>query len=415
MTPDDAIQRVYNPNIFWDDPQQGIGGPLGSLDRRRLTDDKLQEFGVLLADLALPAGKVRALFENSLASLQAGEGLRLRLHIDAAPLAQLPWEFIALPQAAGKAMPGDFLALREEISIVRSDTVPAPPRKRLERPKARIVGVLSSPDGEQELKVENDKALIQEAVRKINEQVGKEVIETVWAARPATKAAIEKALAEPADIFHFAGHGVYDPFKGEGLILLEQGDYRREDYSSAQLASLLRSRDIRLAVLGACETGRRNGQNAWSGVAPALAMAQIPAILANQFAIDTTNAERLIETVYPLILGGFSVDEAVALARGVIYRANGLQQRDWGGLVCYLAPEDGVLFDTSQPEEAGGQVSRAFYSVAITVRDVIRSQLTGAKFDEMPAKDVDVKIRANDVKDGSVVTGVQIGKFPPQG
>ncbi len=102
MRPDDATIRTYNPNDFWSDPSKGTGGLLGRLERRNLARQEMFTLGHLLTDLALPEGRVRDLFRQSVDTLKAGEGLRLRLHIDPIALAQLPWELLALSQASGE-------------------------------------------------------------------------------------------------------------------------------------------------------------------------------------------------------------------------------------------------------------------------------------------------------------------------
>src|SRR5512142_1321822 len=87
MRPDDAVTRTYLPADFWDDTNAFAGGLLGLVEGRRfLTREHLFQLGQRLYDLALPQGTVRDLFTQSRAALKEGEGLRLRLHIDPAPL-----------------------------------------------------------------------------------------------------------------------------------------------------------------------------------------------------------------------------------------------------------------------------------------------------------------------------------------
>ena len=49
-----------------------------------------------------------------------------------------------------------------------------------------------------------------------------------------------------------------------------------------QLAVNLRGRGVQLVVLGACQTGRLDEQNVWSGVEAALMEASTPATVAMQ-------------------------------------------------------------------------------------------------------------------------------------
>jgi hypothetical protein len=76
IRPDQAVQRLYDPKLFWDDPDRGVGGPLGELERRSLRREDLLKLGSLLADMALPDGEVRTLFQKSVDLVaRAGEVL----------------------------------------------------------------------------------------------------------------------------------------------------------------------------------------------------------------------------------------------------------------------------------------------------------------------------------------------------
>jgi hypothetical protein len=97
-------------------------------------------------------------------------------------------------------------------------------------------------------------------------------------------------------------------------------------------------------VLSACESGRRNGQMVWSGVAPALTRQKIAAVVANQFDVLDSNAIALASCLYPRLFRGFTLDEALFEARQAIYQMQGLENRDWGALVLYHQSGDGILF-----------------------------------------------------------------------
>src|SRR6266700_515769 len=180
MRPDDASERTYNPNAFWSDPAKGTGGLLGRLERRNLAREEMFTLGHLLADLALPEGRVRDLFRQSVDTLKAGEGLRLRLHIDPIVLVQLPWELLALSQASGEPQASDFLVLRREISIVRTDTVEERARSVPNRALIRVVGAFSSPEDQDDLGVDKDRARLEQAVEALNRASGRQSIEVIW-------------------------------------------------------------------------------------------------------------------------------------------------------------------------------------------------------------------------------------------
>jgi hypothetical protein len=416
MKPDNAIQCTFDPKAFWRDPASGKGGLVGKLDQRNLDRDRLFKLGQQLADLALPEGVVRTLFQQSLTALKDNEGLRLRLRIDPVELAQLPWEYLTLPQAEGEPKSTDFLALRPEISIVRTDTVEAPARALPDRDTVQVVGIFSSPFDQDPLDIDQEKAVLEEAVRQLNEAAGQDLIEVKWSQRPANRDAVQQVLSEGADVFHYAGHAIYEKISREGKIILEgegeDDEYDSDFYSGEQLAQLLRSAGIRLAVLGACETGRRDGQNVWSGVAPALTREKIPAVIANQFKILDKNAIWLTAKVYHRVLAGYTIDEALSEARRAIYQQSDLENRDWGVPVLYLHDQSGVLFplletDNLTEERQSGQ---PFLKIAMSL-DTIEGEAIGLDADEFSSGKVDVDMKVKKVEKDGKVTGAKLGKI----
>jgi hypothetical protein len=418
MKPEHAIGRTLDLKAFWDEPEYHRGGLLGDLERRELDEKGLAQLGAMLSDLALPEGAVRTLFASSLARQRAvGEGLRVRLRLDPTELAQLPWEFLALPEASGPGGAPDFLALWPDVSLTRTDTVEAGAPELPGRRELRVVAALSGPRDQRDLDLGRDKEAIEKAVQALNQAAGEDLVSLAWAGRvaggnPATQEEVEKALAGGADLFHFAGHGIFDPLTNEGQIILETPDRKSDYYPAASLASLLQGTGVRLAVLGACETGRRDGRNPWTGVAPALTRGRIPAVIANQFKIADENAILLASRIYPRIVAGFTVDEAASEARRAIFRHKGLKYRDWGVPVLYLQSADGVLFPapaSTAPELSQSlpflHVANAFKSVSGEVVDLRLKEVTGGR--------IVVQNKVEEVKKGGSYTTVDIGYFGP--
>lgn len=409
MKPDNAVTRVYDPNAFWEDPADGYGGLLGGLEKRSLPKEEMHQLGAKLADLCLPDGEVAGLFEKSLVRLsQAREGLRLRLHIDPVQLTHLPWEFISVPQATSGAQDTDFLALRREVSIVRTETVEAAAPALPDRDKVRVVVVLSEPKGQADLNVNEDREAITNAVKALNQSTDEELVELVWGARPSTREALMNALDGGADIFHFGGHAAFDQAGKTGKIVLELSDKTADFYPGAELAQLLRDAGVRLAVLGACETGRRNGQNVWSGVAPALAHEKIPSVVANQFKIKDDSATLIALKLYHRVLAGYTVDEALFEARRAVYQQKGLLNRDWGTPVLYLHDRSGVLFPTPEPGTSSHpgpfvEVSNHFKQIDGEVIDSYIEVVTGGR--------IKIKNVYDLVNKGSKITTLKIDKL----
>ncbi len=414
MRPDDASERTYNPNAFWSDPAQGTGGLLGRLDRRKLAREEMFTLGHLLADLALPEGRVRELFRQSVDTLKAGEGLRLRLHIDPIVLAQLPWEMLTLPQASGEPQASDFLALRREISIARTDTVEGRARSAPNRALIRVVGAFSSPEDQDDLGVDKDLAGLEQAVRALNGAAGRQSIEATWAARPLTREALEQALADDADIFHFAGHGQFERLSMQGQIILERkkdgGDIISDYYSGEQLATLLGNAGVRLVVLGACDTGRRASEFVWSGVAPALTHEKIPAVVANQFKILDTSAILLVARIFPRVLAGYTIDEALYEARQGIYQQYGLEQRDWVVPVLYLHDKSGVLFPRPESDPTGASSTSPFVQVSTTFNRVL-GEVIDTQIGLMTGGRLQISNKVDVVEKGANFTSLKLDKL----
>jgi hypothetical protein len=380
-----AATCIYDARAFWEKPDLGLRGPIGNLDARRIgSKAELFKLGTMLCDLALPQGMVRDLFLRSLEKVKgAGEGLRLCLRIDNAPLAQLPWEYMFLQQTAGEPGPGDFLALRKDVSIVRADAVETRASLPEKKPTQRIVGVLSSPDDQRpQLDVNRDKEALENAVQELQNLAGEHVVEVSWAKRPSTLTSIEQVLAGGADLFMFAGHGVMqaakdDPAGIEGQLILETEDYQSYSYGGSALAQLLKDAGVRLAILGACDTGRRDGQNVWNGIAPALIRQNVPCVIANQFAIRDSSAALIVTRLYPFLFAGYTIDEALYEARKGIFQSKGLLERDWGTPVLYLQEDIDTLFFPTI-EKAGEKPSDIWMRVVMKIHS-IEGEVTGIK------------------------------------
>jgi tetratricopeptide (TPR) repeat protein len=161
------------------------------------------------------------------------------------------------------------------------------------------------------------------------------------------------ALRDGADVLQYSGHATFE-LNDEGNLILEDPDNKSDYYPAAQLAQLLSDAGVRLVVLSACDTGRRNGRSVWSGVAPALTREKVLAVIANQLDILDSSAIVLAARIYPRLLSGYAIDEALMEARQAMYQQrDGLQNRDWGAPVLYLHDESGVLFPSLTHAAAG--------------------------------------------------------------
>lgn len=395
---------------------------LRKLEARRLKESEMIELGEALAGMMLP-GRVGELFDDSLKAVaDDGQGLRVRLRVEPLPLAALPWEYAYRPMTRGERVGQDFLALRD-VSITRYETTGAPLKPLADKDTLRIVAALASPLDQDILNLEKDKEAIQAAVAELESHLedGREAVESV-VLEQTTRTALLNAL-DGADIFHFSGHGIFEGTEltpegrllKKGRIILETEEAESDRFESGQLAVALRQGGVRLVVLGACESAARDEGGAWTGVAPALVREEVPAVVAMQFKVLDKNAARFIAQLYTRVLGGSSIDEAVAAGRRAIFvhSDKGAAERDWGVPVLYSRAPDGVLFPLPEaPEgEAAGQEA---VPLAVRVQrrlGTVRGEAIGVKVEEMLSGSIEVDEEIDVVEEGGTSIGVSIGRM----
>jgi hypothetical protein len=369
----EAVTVSYNPTEL----QQ----MLVALEQRELDQTGLIALGRTLAALLLPVtgpkGKptIREMFGRRLLMAPDG-GIRLRLRIPR-ELAPIPWEYAYVERAGGDGMDG-FLALDRRIAFVRQEVLGSIPASA---PPAdlTIVAALASATGLPALDLGAELHDITEAVKGLD---GVEL-------RPVQHATFDKLTQalEGAEIFHFAGHGDFtrqmadEPgtYTGKGFLAFED-----QLVDSEQFAINLRQHHVRLAVLGGCETGRREGISIWSGIAPALMKVDIPAVVANQYAITDDSAIAFSRSLYQALAGGLPLERAVSAGRIAVYNAD-KTGRDWGVAVLYLRGENGELFS--------GAADR-------NVRERARHEA-----------EADIVVRTGNIKSGAIVYGARAKKI----
>jgi CHAT domain len=374
------------------------------LDTRKLDENLEQqiELGESLASVLLPP-HARRLFAESLARLRSDEGLRLRLRLDH-PLANLPWEYTYISDSRGGKTANGFLALDPRISIVRHEAL-AVPGDWFEAPnQRRILVAMASPKPYQKYRklesLPREQRLIQQALSGVAgvKAVFVPVFQTGGDGEMpgVTIRQLAESLMEPTDVFHFSGHGEFvqgvTSGEGQGTLIFSDAKNEALPVSSETLAELLKSKGVRLIVLGACEGGRRDGQNVWSGVAAALLRVGIPAVVAMQFAIDDKLAATFVAAFYRALVGGSTVDEAVASGRLAIRleASQGKKDiRDWGVPVLYLRAPGGVVFKPIKDQQA---VREAVHQTENLVEQRAREvgttgRLVGAVIDLLTSED----------------------------
>jgi len=286
----------------------------------------------------------RAVFQNELQdtlerslSLTDAErvGMRLRLRLTDTPeLARLPWELLYDPGH------NRFLAQSLNTPLVRYlDLADSPQPLGVEGP-LRLLVMTSSPSDYPPLNVEHEWRLLASALAQ--QQAEGQVVVRRSAANMSTLR--QWLRREDFHVVHFIGHGRYRPDQGRGVLVMEGRAGRSQEVTGEELGVLLSESDqTRLVVLNACQSARRDASDEFGGVAQNLIQQGLPAVVATQFQITDDVATTFAQRLYSRLSNGFSLEAAVAEARGAI-RADG-NLTEWAAPVLYSRAEDGRLFD----------------------------------------------------------------------
>ena len=331
------------------------------LERRKLNLGEMIELGEELANLLLPK-RARWFLDRSRAMLDPGEGLRIRLGLDSYALSDLPWEYLYIPgpdTPPDQRGPDGFLVLDRRVSLVRYELM-GQAAERLEPVGSgplRLVALLANPDKPPEypaLNLDFERNNIEKAMSQMPE------VEVRFFPEGRVSD-LEEALAADPHILHFAGHGEFvgemgakfGTQEGKGALVLVGEDGEPEQFQVEKLAQNLVGRSIRLAMFGACKTAQRDQYNAWTGVAPALTRAGIPAVVAMQYAIKDKNAATFSWRFYGALASGETIDAAVAAGRMAIFnRCDLMKERDWGVPVLYLRTSGGQLLPEAEQRDS---------------------------------------------------------------
>ena len=295
-----------------------------------------QEVGRALFD-ALFTSEVRSCYRSSLAAArEQGKHLRLRLRVEAPELAVLPWEFLY------DETEGDQITLLRETPLTRYLEMGRPAETLTIQPPIRILGMIASPNDLPTLDAAQERRWMVEAIDHLLES---RQVELVWVEGQTWRDLNHAMQAGEWHIFHFIGHGGFDPALGEGRIALVDETSGGSNFLSAtQLGRLFAAHpSLRLAVVNACEGARASEHSVFSSTGAVLARRGIPAVVSMQYAITDRAAIEFSRTFYDGLARGLPVDGAVQEARLAISLALG-GSTEWGTPVLYMRTPDGTLF-----------------------------------------------------------------------
>ena len=315
---------------------------------RRAESSELQaakNFGAMLF-AAVFSGEVAVCFRKSAEEARRkSQGLRIRLRLGDASLADLPWEYLYSPTV------NRFTALSIRTPLVRYMDLPDPIGPISVTPPIRALVMISSPADYPQLDVEGEWSRLNEALSDLvrSSQLVVDRLDN------ATLSALQRQLRQESyHIFHFIGHGEFDQAAQEGVLILKDDEGRGHRVGSQSLGMLLHDHSsLRVAILNACEGARTSAQDPFAGSAQTLVQQGIPAVIAMQFEIADEVAATFAHEFYGALSDGYPIDAAVTEARKAIFAAG--NDVEWATPVLYLRAPDGRIFDLEPSSFAASQ------------------------------------------------------------
>ncbi len=276
----------------------------------------------------------------------AAQDLRIKLRIEAADLAGLPWEYLYDEDD----MPG-FVSLTRPI-VRYLETAGGVGRMGVKGP-LRILGMIADPSTSEwpKLNVVKERDRINRGIDALQHE-GK--VDFQWVPGGTGKDLMKKLLEGEWHIFHFIGHGGVEeasPGAGaSGFVVMVDEDGKPVKKFASDLAMMLTGakRSLRLIVLNCCESARINVGDRFGN--PAIGLMKtgwLPAVVAMQFPITDNAAVSMSEGFYAALAGNRPIDDAVTLARKFIQEKSRVE---WGIPVLYMRSSDGRIFDVEPPQ-----------------------------------------------------------------
>ena len=274
---------------------------------------------------------------------RAGGRLRIVLRLHPPELAVLPWELLFSDHHGG------YLCRRSP--MVRYVDAPEPVRPLTVTPPLRVLGMTALPGDLAALDADAEQHRMQQLLAPLQ---ARGLVAVDWVAGQSWEAA-QEALYAGCHVFHFIGHGGFDPDRGEGVIAFADDRGRRQLVAASALADLLSVADPmpRLVVLNSCQTAAGADADVFSSTAATL-VRTVPAVVAMQFAITDDAAAVFSRAFYQALVHNRGVDEAVRAGRIALTGWNA-DTLEWVTPVLYLRSRDTQLFDLT----SGGAVPPA--------------------------------------------------------
>jgi hypothetical protein len=322
------------------------------------TEELVREVGRVLFGALLGSGEVAGQYRASAALAASREqALRVVLRVDTPELAALPWEAM-YDHAAG------YVCRHEQ--LVRHIPVLSPPAPLAVTLPLRILAVVFSPCGLPALDVEKERGRLTEALAW---PVAEGLVEVHWTPSATWTGLHHELIRGQWHIFHFIGHGYFDPDQDEGILALTRQDGRADYVEASRFADLLRqARPMpRLVVLNSCSGAAASASDIFAGTGAALLRGGVPAVTAMQYEITDAAGAEFADGFYTAVAHGRGVDDAVSSGRIAILGASS-RTLEWLSPVLYLRGHHTHLFNLATSPSTATRASRETAPDALAVR-----------------------------------------------
>ncbi|MES2304991.1 MAG: CHAT domain-containing protein [Gemmatimonadota bacterium] len=308
-------------------------------------------FGALFVD------QVATVFRRSQDAARAQrKGLRVRLRIDAPDLSTLPWEFMYDPST------GDYICLSSETPLVRYLQFDRAPEELTVKPPITILAMVASPKDRPTLDAAREKERMQQATAGL-QAAG--LLQIEWLEGSTWRDLQTTLRRKDYHIFHFVGHGGFDPAMGEGVLAFTDEAGNSQLLSATEVGRLLGDeRTLRLVVLNSCLGAKGNTTDIFSSTSATLVRRGVPAVVAMQYEISDLAAIEFSRSLYEAIADGMPIDASVGEARKAI-SVSARNSVEWGTPVLHMRSPDGVLFTIDGPTTSQLKATGTYRAPAI--------------------------------------------------
>lgn len=297
-------------------------------ESEELTTGQVKAYGERLFNLII-RDRVKELYT----ALPRNAFLRLHIYGNHADIQRLPWELFQEPNAV--SVPDrnrSIIRVVPTIGVMPKDPLP-------KTDTLRVLFVVAEPDDQRAIDWSETYAQLKQF---FDARIGRQPVR-MELVRVATRESLATGLQNGFDVLHFYGHGEVRKGVGHLALVDEKGN---SDYVPAEdLATLLSGTTIRLAILSACQSAAGRSINDFTVVASSLVRAGVPAVVANQFVVDTQTIAPFAVSLYLELLKSGDIDQAVAAARTQLwFVTKQVSATDWAIPVLYRHVASPVIF-----------------------------------------------------------------------